>query len=226
MSDDVSQFLQQVQQLQGRRAEEDEARSRELEEKFFKKRVSALLDELSAPDDTFDNMESPVTNFSMSPTKETESFSDAESKRTSITSSATTLPSPGMRAAPMSWQRRPNSQSFDKAKSRPLSMVAAENAARTSTTASPEPSSASEQTYTRDQISQALSSKDPTWFRQTSERGLNSPAFRRSQVEDEERLDMSSMRSQLPGMTASDTRESPISNPHPYNRIKSSRHSI
>ena len=38
MSDDVSQFLQQVQQLQGRRAEEDEARSRELEEKILQEK--------------------------------------------------------------------------------------------------------------------------------------------------------------------------------------------
>lgn len=38
MSDDVSQFLQQVQQLNGRRIEEDEARSRELEEKFLQER--------------------------------------------------------------------------------------------------------------------------------------------------------------------------------------------
>lgn len=38
MSDDVSQFLQQVQQLQGRRVEEDEARSRELEEKILQEK--------------------------------------------------------------------------------------------------------------------------------------------------------------------------------------------
>jgi len=38
MSDDVTQFLQQVQQLKGRRIEEDEARSRELEEKILQER--------------------------------------------------------------------------------------------------------------------------------------------------------------------------------------------
>ena len=178
----------------------------------------------SRRDDTFDNMESPVTNFSTSPTKENESTFDIESKRTSVTSSGT-VPSPGIRTAPLSWQRRPNSQSFDKTKSRPLSMLAAENAARTSTTASPEPSSTTEQSFTKDQIAQALSAKDPTWFRQTSDRGLNSPAFRRTQVEDEDRLDMSSMRSQLPGMTPpTSSQESPISNPAPLQPSKSAPH--
>ncbi len=38
MSDDVTQFLQQVQQMQGRRAEEDEAKSRELEEKILQEK--------------------------------------------------------------------------------------------------------------------------------------------------------------------------------------------
>jgi hypothetical protein len=38
MSDDVSQFLQQVEQLKDRRIEEDEARSRELEEKILQER--------------------------------------------------------------------------------------------------------------------------------------------------------------------------------------------
>ncbi|PKS10274.1 hypothetical protein jhhlp_002025 [Lomentospora prolificans] len=254
MSDDVSQFLQQVQQLQGRRAEEDEARSRELEEKILQEKsdraarraerarsispqksspantppppshrgsiVSDGLSLTSSPvlesaisrrNDTFDNMESPMTNSSASPTRENESSFDGGSKRTSVTSS-TTVPSPGIRSTPLSWQRRPNSQSFDKTKSRPLSMLAAENAARSSTTASSELSSATEQNYTKDEIAQALSSKDPTWFRQTPERGLNSAAFRRNQVEDEDRLDMSSMRSQLPGMTLPASRESPISN--------------
>lgn len=53
----------------------------------------------------------------------------------------------------------------------------------------------------RDQISQALSSKDASYFRQTPDRGAESNAYRKSQVEDEERTDMSSLRTQLPGMS-------------------------
>ncbi|EGY22134.1 advillin [Verticillium dahliae VdLs.17] len=103
---------------------------------------------------------------------------------------------------PLSWQRRPNSQAGEKPKTRPLSMFAAQNAARTSSTAPSEqaPASATEQTLTKDQIAQALGSRDPTWFRQTADRGLGSAAYRKNQVEDQETLDMSSLRAQLPGM--------------------------
>ena len=38
MSDDVSQFLQQVAQLNDRRIEEDEARTRELEERILQEK--------------------------------------------------------------------------------------------------------------------------------------------------------------------------------------------
>ena len=82
-------------------------------------------------------------------------------------------------------------------------MIAAENATR-SPRATPEPLPATDgQTPTsRDQIAQMLSSKDPTWFRQTAERGENSPAYRKNQVEDIDVVDVvSSSRVQLPGMS-------------------------
>ena len=110
---------------------------------------------------------------------------------------------PPSRNSPLSWQRRPTSQASDQPRSRPLSMIAAENAAR-SPRATPEPLPATDvQTPTsRDQIAQMLSSKDPTWFRQTAERGENSPAYRKNQVEDIDVVDVvSSSRVQLPGMS-------------------------
>ncbi|KAF4637900.1 hypothetical protein G7Y89_g190 [Cudoniella acicularis] len=118
-------------------------------------------------------------------------------------SPSSALPS---RNSPLSWQRRPNSQASDRPRSRPLSMVATENAARSPrATPTPEPSAAlnAEPTLSRDQIAQSLASKDPAWFRQTSDRGLSSPAYRRNQVEDEERSDhgSSSSRVQMPGMS-------------------------
>jgi Domain of unknown function (DUF4045) len=105
---------------------------------------------------------------------------------------------PNTRNSPLSWQRRPNSQASDRPRSRPLSMVATENAA-CSPRATPEPSTASDEqsSTSRDQISQLLGSKDPTWFRQTADRGEGSPAYRRIQVEDD---DVYSSRVQLPGM--------------------------
>ncbi|KAL3425926.1 ADP-ribosylation factor [Phlyctema vagabunda] len=114
------------------------------------------------------------------------------------------------RNSPLSWQRRPESQASDRPRSRTLSMVATENAAR-SPKPSPLPSeSTDEPTPSRDQIAQSLASKDPTWFKQTADRGLNSPAYRRNQVEDEDRSDHSSGASrgiQMPGMFAKPEKE-------------------
>jgi hypothetical protein len=145
-------------------------------------------------------------DYSTSPTKENESPFDAGPKRSIVASPPNAMPG----ARPMSWQRRPNSQASDRPKSRPLSMVAAENAAARSTPPPSEPPSATELGFSKDQIAQALSSKDPSWFRQTADRGLNSAAYRKNQVEDEDRLDMSSVRAHaLPGMSRENDR--PIS---------------
>ncbi|KAL3964848.1 hypothetical protein ACCO45_001852 [Purpureocillium lilacinum] len=99
-------------------------------------------------------------------------------------------------------------------------MVAAQNATQRSLGAEPaqEPASATEQTFSKDQIAQALGSKDPAWFRQTADRGLSSAAYRRNQVEDEDRLDMTSVKAQLPGMSAEkpkDRRTSPLRSASP-----------
>lgn len=165
-----------------------------------------------APEEAMDR---PMNTLSISPTKEDDAAPERLSRPTSAASST-----PGAR--PLSWQRRPASQSPDKARSRPLSMVATQNAARTSGVATPEPASVAEEPQSRDRISQALSSKDPAWFRQTADRGLSSPAYRRSQVEEEDRSDVqvSPRRSQLPGMTPRSGAESPAPTPLPLRRSK------
>lgn len=131
-----------------------------------------------------------------SPTKENESPDDV--KRT-----------PPARSGTLSWQRRPQSRG----NTRPLSMLAAQNATQRSLGVSQdkEPSSAgaTETTFSRDQIAQNLGAKDPSWFRQTSDRGLGSAAFRKNQVEDEERSDVASGRAQLPGMSDASRDRSP-----------------
>ncbi|GKT47873.1 gelsolin [Colletotrichum spaethianum] len=162
-----------------------------------------------------------MERLSTSPTKENESPFDADNKRSSVTS-----PTGGVQGArPLSWQRRPNSQHSDRSKNRPLSVVAAENAARTSPNPTSDPSSATEQTFSRDQISQALGSKDPAWFRQTADRAsAGSAANRKSQVEDTDTTDMSSMRAhQLPGLSRSSSTDlSPEnSSPTKENRLGS-----
>ncbi|KAH7037884.1 uncharacterized protein B0I36DRAFT_237711 [Microdochium trichocladiopsis] len=148
---------------------------------------------------------------STSPTKENDAPLDSASDfkqagQTSPTRSASS-------ARGLSWQqRRPPSQHGSR--SRPLSMVATENAARSSST-SAEPASATE-TPSRDQIASALSAKDPTWFRQTADRGANSAAYRRNQVEDDQRADVFTASSQLPGMAPERPRSqafSPMASP-------------
>ena len=140
---------------------------------------------------------------SNSPTKENESPFDSSSD-TKRSNSPLASPSVGVppSRSPLSWQRRPGSQTGERPKSRPLSVFAAENAAsRSSPQPSEPPASATEDAPSRDEIAQSLAGKDPSWFRQTADRGQSSAAYRRSQVEDQETSDMSSSRTQLPGMT-------------------------
>ncbi|UNI13982.1 hypothetical protein JDV02_000667 [Purpureocillium takamizusanense] len=147
---------------------------------------------------------------STSPTKENEAPADAHA---SDAKSIRDIPSttPPARSGTLSWQKRPASRGGPG--SRPLSMVAAQNATQRSLGADPaqEPASATEQTFSKDQIAQALGSKDPAWFRQTADRGLSSAAYRRNQVEDEDRLDMTSVKAQLPGMSAEKPKDRPPS---------------
>ncbi|KAI1393686.1 uncharacterized protein F4822DRAFT_20771 [Hypoxylon trugodes] len=240
MSEDVSKFLMQVKELGDRRIEEDEARSRELEERILRERkerearraerARSISPQKSSPANTppptthridthgsssrlnldsspvLEPPASPHTRsgsnaeemvspgeFSTSPSKENELPIDLENKQPGQISPTRT----GSRARGLSWQRRPNSQTSERSRSRPLSIVAAENAARNPP---PEPTSATE-TISRDQIASALSSKDPSWFRQTADRGANSAAYRRNQVEDNQIADISQMPAQLPGIS-------------------------
>ncbi|KAK3368232.1 hypothetical protein B0H63DRAFT_488084 [Podospora didyma] len=254
MSDEVSDFLRSVELLKGRREEEDEARSRDLEEKILQEkrerqarraerarsispqksspantpspsaqrttRATAVTSDTTLPSPGLESSGSPraraprssdamesAPDYSHSSSKENDSPFDSDSKRTSSTSS-TGGPPPSR--TPLSWQRRPTSQASDRPKSRPLSVVAAENAAARSSPNPPEPTTptptpalapADDQSLTRDQIAQSLAGKDPTWFRQTADRGQNSPAYRRNQVEDLDVVVMSSSRVQLAGMS-------------------------
>ncbi|KAI1738293.1 hypothetical protein F4680DRAFT_425649 [Xylaria scruposa] len=249
MSEDVSRFLSQVKELGERRVEEDEARSRELEEKILqdrkerqarrRERARSISPQKSSPANTppppqsndnhrlerlgsaappillppsglqlqptpnpaEDNM-AAAAPISTSPAKENESPLEAEIK-------PNYPPSPtriGSTARGLSWQRRPNSQASEQSRSRPLSMFAAENASRSSNP-TPEQDTAAE-TLSRDQIASALSSKDPSWFRQTADRGATSAAYRRTQVEDTQIVDLPSAQTQLPGMSRSTSGES------------------
>ncbi len=110
------------------------------------------------------------------------------------------------RAGTLSWQQRPTSRGSVGQRARPLSQFAAENASK-SPRASVEPPSAIERELSKDEIAESLGSKDPTWFRQTQERGLGSAAYRRNQ--DESLSDTLSITGnmRLPGMSREATAE-------------------
>ena len=85
------------------------------------------------------------------------------------------------RAGTLSWQQRPTSRGSTGTKSRPLSVVAAENSAQASPKGNRDSFPAEGKELSRNQIAQSLGSKDPTWFKQTADRGLGSAAFRKTQ---------------------------------------------
>lgn len=87
------------------------------------------------------------------------------------------------RSGTLSWQQRPSSRDSTSSRHRPLSSLAMENAAAKAISTPPKQSPMEEVEMSRSQISQSLGAKDPTWFRQTADRGAASPAYRRSQQE-------------------------------------------
>ena len=101
----------------------------------------------------------------------------------------------------MSWQnKRPNSLSV---RSRPLSTVASENSAARSPHRMPDSEreeASTEEAMSKEKMAQSLGSKDPAWFRQTPDRGRNSPAYRASKetITDDP---VAVARKELPGMT-------------------------
>ncbi|KAL8927283.1 MAG: hypothetical protein Q9208_002460 [Pyrenodesmia sp. 3 TL-2023] len=124
-------------------------------------------------------------------------------------SATNTFPSTAMppsRSGTLSWQQRPTSRGSTGPRARPLSQIAAENNTSRSPRASADPPSTGEREMSREQIADSLGSKDPTWFRQTQDRGLGSAAYRRNQEESmSDPASLAGMR--LPGMSRESTME-------------------
>lgn len=94
------------------------------------------------------------------------------------------------RSGTLSWQRRPASRG---ANSRPQSMVL-EGQAQANVPSTEEPEKS------RDQIAASLGSRDPSWFRQTADRGVGNAAYRRNKDEMAAESTSSGRRG-LPGMS-------------------------
>lgn len=108
------------------------------------------------------------------------------------------------RSGTLSWQqRRPQSGSIR----RPLSVAA--SSPRTSEPPSPE------RPASRSQIAQSLGAKDPSWFKQTPDRGIGSAAYRKNQEEDVSEVGHTLGRRQLPGMSRESPQEPEATSPAP-----------
>ncbi|KAF2276834.1 uncharacterized protein EI97DRAFT_433067 [Westerdykella ornata] len=123
------------------------------------------------------------------------------------------------RSGTLSWQRRP--QSGTGSIRRPLSGMSTSTSPDRTSFPPPqqepsEPSSpAASPTPSRAQIAQSLSSKDPTWFRQTPDRGIGSAAYRRNQDENLSDIGSISTRRQLPGMPSTASADRDLASPPP-----------
>ena len=98
------------------------------------------------------------------------------------------------RSGTLSWQQRPSSRGGG---SRPTSLLSLDNKTTLSPRASPAPEPEAKEPSLAD-VAHALEKKDPTWFKQTADRGEGSAAYRRSQ--ENESMDRGNRNVQLPGM--------------------------
>ncbi|KAF1844138.1 uncharacterized protein K460DRAFT_158709 [Cucurbitaria berberidis CBS 394.84] len=133
---------------------------------------------------------------------------DTEAKRPATSAAALG------RSGTLSWKQRPQSGGMR----RPLSMASPsrspERSAAASPRGTPEPASP-EPNPSRSSIAASLSAKDPTWFRQTPDRGVASAAYRKNQEDNASEVGSISGKRQLPGMSRESTIEPEISSPPP-----------
>ena len=150
----------------------------------------------------------PDLQASLTPSRELPHSPQKSQTISSTSPSAAMAPS---RSNTLSWQQRPSSRgsTTGSVRSRPLSVVASENSA----SRSPRPTAESAfdggdgDSVSRSQIAQSLGAKDPTFFKQTQDRGLGSAAYRRNQVEDLSDTSSVTGNMRLPGMSRESTTE-------------------
>ncbi|KAG6025083.1 hypothetical protein E4U19_003390 [Claviceps sp. Clav32 group G5] len=233
MSDEVSQFLEQVERLRGQQIEDDAARAREREEFLAAKRERQARREerarsISPQKSSPVNTPSPRSNRQSvhavdavrfeSPSGKDRELSEAQSVDLDEPMSSHSLPirekrtsveTENIHAATPTPLARTSTLSWQRRPAsrggaRPLSMVAAQNATQRSLTELQRPASAKEEGFSKDQMTGALDFKDLSKFRQTPELGQESATSRRTEGEDGDRPDTPSVSNELPGMPAAD----------------------
>ncbi|RPB06166.1 hypothetical protein L873DRAFT_29158 [Choiromyces venosus 120613-1] len=209
-ADGVNDFLQRIRELGDKRDREDEERARRLEQEIIAgrearrarrdERARSLSPQKDSPLGTPtsiqsflpDSPRSEVTGDVRTPRKREDSVSEAMEKLTGGAGEGDESAVKEQRrrpTGPLSWQRRPKSNTVSSSSSshRPSSDRQAQQL----------DSSDEEIEKRRSQIALNLSSKDPSWFRQTADRGTTSGALRKAQ---DEGMSVTGMMA-LPGMS-------------------------
>lgn len=101
------------------------------------------------------------------------------------------------RSGTLSWQQRPLSRGTGSFRSRPQSIASLADVSPTPRPEQPRPSDE----ISRQDIAASLGSKDPSWFRQTADRGLNSAAYRKNDGATDGSASFSGRSMRLPGMS-------------------------
>ncbi|KAJ5288204.1 hypothetical protein N7478_003890 [Penicillium angulare] len=149
----------------------------------------------------------PESTEDRKPSIDTEALYRADSRRgslqdTELESPRTLPPLSRSRAGTLSWQQRPSSRdSWNLGNRSPGSTSPTRSShLRNASTAE------NDNQMSRSSIALSLGSKDPSWFRQTPDRGFGSPAYRKPEERSDSQVDLGTSR-QLPGMSRESTVE-------------------
>ncbi|KAF2641877.1 hypothetical protein P280DRAFT_286912 [Massarina eburnea CBS 473.64] len=182
--EEVDQFMQRMRTMSDQKDRQDDERVKKLEEEIIQGRSERLARRAErarslSPDKPTTPQPAELSSQTGSPAQV---LDDEEPKKPAPSAAALG------RSGTLSWQRRPQSSSSPR---RPLSLASPP-------LLSPEHSPEAEPS--RDQIAQSLAAKDPSWFKQTADRGIGSRAYRKDQDDGADAGSVSAKR-QLPGMS-------------------------
>ncbi|KAF1954741.1 hypothetical protein CC80DRAFT_506002 [Byssothecium circinans] len=230
-SEPVDQFLQRMRTLSDQRNHQDSERVKKLEEELIQGRSERLArraerarslspDKPTTPSQSLPSQADTPRSVQekaagtptpiMEPPSQEVAPDDSPAQLLEDEEPKKPVPSPAAlkRSGTLSWQQRPQSGSIR----RPLSL--APSSPDKPAPGSPEASSP-EAAPSRDQIAQSLGAKDPSWFKQTADRGIGSAAYRRNQDDNASEAGSISGRRQLPGLSRESTVEPEATSPPP-----------
>ncbi|KIW63948.1 hypothetical protein PV04_08910 [Phialophora macrospora] len=147
-----------------------------------------------------------------------------------LTSDEPTLPSPPAHATPLSrsgtlsWNQRPLSRG-GAVRSRPLSVASIPDLGLGAQSAAQQKV---EEEMSRKDIAASLEARDPSWFRQTADRGVGSAAYRKNETDSDTLSHSASRALRLPGMSnaAEDRSKEETEKPTPPSSPSKSAHAL